>query len=145
MSAARILVILVLGTLLCLSRADAGNAGCPDVLRKVNGHISTRRGEPADLSQIARDLGTSIPWVEHCLQIYGRRAKRPGLESAEERESMMEAVESEEPEESASEDTEEGGARERPPHPQRPRYQDYHFTPTPELGYREPLSGFESP
>lgn len=145
MTLSRIFVAATLLVLLSWSPTQAGNVGCSEIMKRTNRHVSTGRGEPADISLIARELDTSIPWVEHCMRMYGRRAKRPGLESPEEREKLLEAREADEPEESAREDIEEGGARERPERPIKPRYMDYRFTPTPELGYRQRLDGFQGP
>ncbi len=114
--------------------ARAGQVPCSEVMRASNAQVSKDHGRSADLSEISKRLGTSVAWVERCMQVYGRRPKRPGLESAEGREALMDAYEESEPEESGPEDVEEPGARDRPIHPVKPRYADYKFTPTPELG-----------
>lgn len=125
------------------TRVGAGQVPCSEILKAINRHVSRAQGRPADLSDIADHLGTSVPWVEHCMRVYGRRSRRPGLESAEGRESLLEDYEENEPEESAREDIEEPGARDRPVRPQKPRYLQFKATPTPDLGYRRALDGFE--
>lgn len=139
-----IAVLLLVATFwIAVPRARAGQVACAGVMREVNGRISREKGRAADLSDIAKRLGTSVPWVERCMRTYGRRPKRPSLESAEGREAVLEDYEENEPEESAREDVEEPGARERPEHPEHARYSQFKFTPTPELGIRERLPGLD--
>lgn len=102
--------------------AWAGNVSCVDIVREATAYTSRSRGRVVDVSELARQMGTSITWVEHCLRAFGRRPKRPSLESHETREADLEALEESEPEESFAEDREEPGARERPPATPRPRY-----------------------
>lgn len=85
---------------------------CPDVLSEANHDVTRDPRRRVDLSRIAKRLNTSTLWVEHCMIIYGRRARRPGIESAESREQRLENWEENEPEEAAAEDTEERGERE---------------------------------
>jgi hypothetical protein len=125
------------------TRAQAGQVPCTEILKAINRHVSRGQGRPVDLSELAEDMGTSVPWVEHCMRVYGRRSRRPGLESAEGREGLLEDYEENEPEEWAREDIEEPGARERPVRPQKPRYMQFKATPTPDLGYRRRLEGFD--
>jgi hypothetical protein len=131
--------LLAIGLTRALPQARAGQVACIDVIKRVNRHVSHERGISSDLSVVARDLGSTAPWVEHCMRVYGRRSRRPGLESAEGREERLEAFEDSEPEESGPEDAEEFGARERPEHPEQPRYRRFKLTPTPELGEQEQL------
>ncbi len=81
-----------------------------------------------DISEVAKKLGTSVAWVEQCMRTYGRRPRRPGLESSEGRESKLEAMESYEPEESLEpEDRGEKGlprTRSKPPQLKRQRPKD---------------------
>jgi len=112
-------------------RARAGHVGCPEVLSEANRQSRELHGRPADISEIAKKLNTSVIWVEHCLQVFGRRARRPGLESQEGRETRLEAFEEEdEPEESPPEDIEEPGEREREERPERQRQVRVRPTPT---------------
>jgi len=115
------------------SRVQAGRVPCDDIIRKIIHDISAEHGKSADISHVARQLHTDIPWVEHCMQAAGRRPKRPGLESAESREERLEKYEDDEPEEALAEDKGEPGAKERPEHPQRERRQSIHIpVPTPD-------------
>jgi len=122
MRAVRLLVCLVVGVA-CFapSPARAGQVACAEVISEVNRSIRVNGGVSPELSRVARDVGASPAWVEHCMRVYGRRARRPGLESTEGRESRLERFESDEPEETAPEDVEEAGddveprRREKPP------------------------------
>jgi hypothetical protein len=95
-----------------------------------------------DISRIARKLGTTIPWTEHCMRTYGRRPKRPGLEAAESREAEMEAFEGDEPEETFPEDLEEAGVPDLKERPEKSRRLKLQAPPTPSEG-EEFLQGFE--
>lgn len=106
-----------------------GNVSCVEIVRRANAYTSRSRGRVVDISELARKMGTSVTWVEHCLKAFGRRPKRPSLESHESREAELEALEESEPEESFAEDREEPGARERPPATTRPRYLSIKPTP----------------
>ena len=139
------LVVLVATTLLftpslrLASVARAGQVACGDVIRQINHHISVGHGESPDLSLVSKELGSSVPWVEHCMRVYGRRPKRPGAESAEAHEERLEAFEDEEPEETGPEDVQEEGAKERPEHPEKPRYERFKdkIEPTPENNWEK--------
>lgn len=113
-------------------RAEAGRVACDVVISAVHRQVGILRGRSADLSLVAKRLGTTVPWIEHCMRAYGRRPKRPGLESAEAREEQLESFEDEEPEEAFHEDVEEPGARERVVHPQKERVLRAKPPPTPE-------------
>lgn len=76
------------------------------------------------------------------MRAYGRRPKRPGLESAESREAELESFEDEEPEETGPEDTEEEGAPNPKLHPERQRLLKIKPPPTPEAG-QEGSDGFQ--
>jgi hypothetical protein len=138
-----VLAVLLVALWMVPPRGRAGQVSCVQVMRSVNRHVSRERGRSADLSDVAKSLGTSPSWVEHCLRAYGRRPKRPGLESAEGREGLLEDYEESEFEESGPEDVEEPGARERPVHPEKPRYLQFKPTPTAAFGERRNLEGFE--
>jgi len=88
---------------------------CDQVMAQLTHQVSSSKGGTADLTIVAKQLGTNIVWVERCMQAYGRRVVRPGLESAEGREERLENFEEDEAEESGREDVPEPGARERPP------------------------------
>ena len=91
----------------------AAQIECPKVISVISRNTSGGAGRGPDISEIAKDLGTSVAWIEHCMRTYGRRPRRPGLESAEGRESRLEAMESYEPEEPL--EPEDRGERDRPP------------------------------
>lgn len=91
----------------------AGRVECARVISAVNREVRLRRGEQADISAVAQRLGTTVTWVEQCMRTYGRRPRRPGLESAETREGLLEKLEEEEPEEQFPEDLAERGALQR--------------------------------
>jgi hypothetical protein len=112
-------------------QASAGRVPCVEIVRKATSYTSRTRGKIVDVSELAKQMGTSVAWVEHCLRAFGRRPKRPSLESHEGREAELEMLEDEEPEESFAEDQEEPGARERPPSTQRPRYLSIKPSPAP--------------
>jgi hypothetical protein len=104
---------------------------CDQVISRIHREVRVEHGRPADLSLVAKRMGTSVAWLERCLLSYGRRAKRPGLESAEAREERLEEFEEEEPEETFPEDVEEPGARPLPEHPERERRPRLGLPPTP--------------
>lgn len=113
--------------------ATGGGVACSSVIAQINHGVTAEHGRAADMSHIAKTLGTSPAWVEHCMLAYGRRPKRPGLESAEGREERLESLEENEPEETAPEDKEEEGAPERPEHPEKERQLKVRPTPTPDF------------
>ena len=111
--------------------AAAVRVDCAEVISHINREIRLGGGRYPDMSRLAKELGTSTIWVEHCMRAYGRRLRRPGWESAESREKALELLEEEEPEESGPEDVEEPGAREREERPEKFRYMKVRPTPTP--------------
>src|SRR5262249_19347383 len=92
--------------------AAAWRVPCDQVISRVNHEVGAERGGSADLSKLAKAMGTTTGWVEHCMTMYGRRQRRPEVESADRREERLEALEDEEPEEVAPEDVEEPGEHE---------------------------------
>ncbi len=122
---------------------EAGRVPCDAVISEVHKETRTVKQANVDISKVARSLGTTVAWTEHCMRAYGRRPKRPGLESAESREAELESFEDEEPEEVMPEDTEEEGAPDLKIHPQRPRLLKIHPPPTPREGM-ESEEGFEA-
>ena len=130
------LVVVVMAILLALlvvrgvPPANAGQVSCAEIMHHVNHQISAEHGRAVDISAMAKTIGTSPPWIEHCMQVYGRRPKRPDLQSGEDREDLLETFETSEPEETAPEDEEEDGVRERPEHPERPRVSRNRLKPT---------------
>jgi hypothetical protein len=104
---------------------------CDQVMSRINREIGAEHGRAADLSLVAKRMGTSVAWVERCLTSYGRRAKRPGLESAEGREERLEKFEEDEPEETFPEDVVEPGARPLHEHPEHERQPRLRIPPTP--------------
>lgn len=117
--------------------AAAVDAPCPDIMRALRDHLSKTGGEPEKLIKLARKLGTSAEWLEHCMHIFGRRPPRGELTRPEQREEMMDAREIDEVEEAVPEDAEEPGARERAVRPARPRYIRDRIVPTPRIWERE--------
>lgn len=122
MWALRLLCCLVVGAgCWGASPARAAQIACADVISEVNRSIRLNGGTSPEISRLAKRLGSTPAWVEHCMRVYGRRARRPGLESTEGRESRLEQFESDEAEEIAPEDIEEPGEdlppkrREKPP------------------------------
>lgn len=103
------LFVMVTAAALVPGVARAGHVACADVIREVNHEMRLTGGGLPDISHIAKEIGSTPAWVERCLQVYGRRAKRPDRQAPENREAQVERYESEEPEESASEDLEEQG------------------------------------
>src|SRR5262249_23184777 len=84
---------------------------CARVVMRVTQEETVQKGRAANLSILARQLGTSRLWVERCMLAYGRQPAHIELENAEEREDALEKLEEEEPEERSVEDVEEPGAR----------------------------------
>jgi hypothetical protein len=115
---------------------------CTAVMSKVHRQTRLSRGRGADISAIAKQLGTNVPWVERCMLSFGARAQRPGHETAEAREERLESFEEDEFEESGSEDTSEPGAREREEHLEKEREARIRARPTPELS-EEYKQGYE--
>ncbi len=111
-------------------RAGGGQVPCADVMHRVNREVTALRGGNPDLSEIAKTLGSTPAWVEHCMYTYGRRPKRPGRESAETREARFEKMEEEEPEEPEEKGPEEAGEEEKERREKRAHLP--HPTPTPE-------------
>jgi hypothetical protein len=81
----------------------------------VHREITRSKGHSADLTHVAKHFGTSIIWVERCMQAYGKRVDRPGTESSDGREQRLSNFEDEEATEKFPEDVEEPGGRERGP------------------------------
>ncbi|HYD47887.1 MAG TPA: hypothetical protein VEB21_06040 [Terriglobales bacterium] len=75
----------------CLSQALAEDVPCPRIIAETNRRI-TRRA-PVDVSEIAKKLKTEIVWVETCLKSYGKRYRRPGMESDGGREAVLDGYE----------------------------------------------------
>ena len=87
--------------------------GCDEVIRKVDHDKSVRQGYTANVFAVAKALGTSSAWVEHCMGVYGRQPRHASAETGEsEREERLEDLEENEPEERMSEDIEAPGERE---------------------------------
>lgn len=135
---------LLLAVWLAISapRIEARRVSCDAVISEVHRETATISQPNVDISKVARRLGTTVAWTEHCMRTYGRRPKRPGHESAESREAELESFEDDEPEEPQPEDTEEAGAPDLRIHPQRPRVLKIHPPPTPEEG-QESNEGYE--
>jgi len=66
---------------------------CPKILSAISRPEDGVPGHAPDLSRVAKRLGTNVAWIEQCMRAYGRRSRRPGLESAEGREMKLEALE----------------------------------------------------
>lgn len=87
----------------------------------------------SDISTVAEQLDTSVAWVEHCMRVYGRRPRRPGLESAEGRENRLEALEDYEPEE-AMDPEEPGEVEVRRDRSKQPKFNNKKPTPSGFMG-----------
>jgi len=123
----------------------AGRAGtaaalrvpCDQVIARASHQVRAEHGVSPDLSKLAKQLGTTSGWVEHCMSTYGRRQRRPEIQPGDQREERLELLEIEEPEEVAPEDTEEPGEHEREEGPEE-RQRNLHLQPTPK---RDPFLG----
>ncbi len=73
--------------------------------------VESQKGREATVAMIAKHLGTTQMWVAQCMRAYGRRVPA-NLENTQ-NEDVVEEFEEQEPEESATEDLTEPGARER--------------------------------
>ena len=122
--------------------AQARRVPCTEVMSKVHRQVRLSRGRAADISDVAKQLGTNVPWVERCMLSYGQRAERPGHETAEAREERLESFEEDEFEEAGPEDISEPGAREREEHAEKERAARIKARPTPEL-FEEYKEGYE--
>jgi hypothetical protein len=94
-------------------RAAQRRVPCDQVTSRLDRDINVREGQTVDMSVLAKKLGTSVVWVERCMLAYGRRARRPGAESSESKEQLLESLEQGEPEERGPEDIREAGASSR--------------------------------
>ena len=98
-----------------------GQIPCERIISKVDqnlrplkgraANVESQKGREATVAMVARQLGTTQMWVAQCMRAYGRRVPA-NLENVQ-NEDMVEEFEDQEPEESASEDLTEPGARER--------------------------------
>ena len=126
---------LLAAWLVCTApKTEAGRVGCDAVISEVHKETRTLKQTHVDISKVAKHLGTSVVWTEHCMRAYGKRPKRPGIESSESRESELEALEEDEPEEVMPEDKEEEGAPDLKAHQERQRLLKINPPPTPEPG-----------
>ena len=93
------------------------------MIKRVDHDKTVREGHSANIFAVAKAVGTSGAWVEHCMEVYGRHPAHSNVESGEsERETRLEELEENEPEETLSEDVESPGEREQPAkekHPER--------------------------
>ncbi len=119
---------------------NAQRVSCDRVISRISHEEGIQHGNAPDMSMVARRLGTTVTWVERCMLAYGRRPKRPGLESAESREQHLESFEDQEPEEVAPEDVAEPGARELKEHAEKERVSRMKPPPTP-ADFREYQEG----
>lgn len=74
-------------------------------------NVEAQKGRQATVAAIAKRLGTTQLWVAQCMRAYGRRV--PANLQDVQNEDVIEEFEEQEPEESATEDLAEPGARER--------------------------------
>lgn len=102
------------------SRAAQRRVPCDQVTSRVDHDTNARGGHTVDMSMVAKELGTSVVWVERCMLTYGRRPRRPSGKTAESREQLLESLEENEPEEGGPEDIEEAGAPNRGERPEQP-------------------------
>jgi hypothetical protein len=80
---------------------------CDQVISQVDreGYVHGRRG--VEMAVVAKNLNTSVVWVERCMLAYGREPERPSGASAESRERRLESLEEGEAEERGPEEIEE--------------------------------------
>ena len=116
----------------------AHRAPCDKVISRYNTDPSRDSGRGVDLSAVARDLNTSVIWVERCLVAYGKPVKGSHLETAESVEDRLEALEEEEPEETSREEIEAGGT-----HP--PRAEKQRVLKHPSRSMSDRGTGYERP
>lgn len=90
-----------------------------------------------DAVRIARQMHTSVLWVDRCMEAYGRRMKQEVHNSAEAREHRLESLEEDEPEEVGSEELGEMDTQDRRelrrlrPHPDKEKVLRKKTRPTP--------------
>jgi hypothetical protein len=83
---------------------------CDQVISRVDREGRRHKDHEVEISLIARNLNTSVAWVERCMLAYGRRPGRSGGAGAEATERRLERLEEEEPEELGPEEIEERGS-----------------------------------
>jgi hypothetical protein len=106
---------------------------CDQVISRVDHDPNVKRGRAVDMLLVSRELGTSVTWVGRCMRAYGRRVKRPGVESAEATEQRLESYEEDEPREVQPEDIEEEGGELPEPPPEEQSRQKNAPLPTPKI------------
>ena len=94
---------------------------CSEVVSRLDHDRGVQSGHSTNVARIAKDMGTSVIWMEHCVEAYGRRPLHRSIEDTEGAEAELEKFESGEAEEGGPEDLQEGGARERVEHPEKER------------------------
>jgi hypothetical protein len=84
---------------------------CAEVISAQSQQVGLEKGRSVNVVALARRLGSTKTWVAHCMLAYGRHVP-VSLKDAQD-EDALEKLEEQEPEESAAEDVEEPGAKER--------------------------------
>lgn len=100
-----------------------GQVPCEQIISRLNrtarplkgraSQVESQKEREATVAMIAKQTGTTQLWVAQCMRAYGRRVPA-NLENVQ-NEDVVEDFEEQDPEESASEDLSEPGARERDP------------------------------
>lgn len=113
-------------------------APCDQIISRYDSDPSGQHGHVVDISAIARELHTSVIWVERCMLASGKRVNHSHLQSVESAEDRLEALEEDEPEESAPEEIDAGP--EPKEHEEVPRVlkNPSKRIPTPGTGYESP-------
>jgi hypothetical protein len=122
------------------AEVESGGAASRRVpCEQVIAHIDHERkpNHVADSAETARQMHTSVLWVDRCMQAYGRRMQKAVHSSAEAREHRLEGFEEDEPEEVGSEEVGEMDTQDRielrrlRPHPDKEQTLRSNIKPTP--------------
>lgn len=76
---------------------------CDEVLAAETHEVHLRQGRALNLLRMAQQLGTSVLWVERCLESYGRMPVGVDMKSGAEQEGLIDQFERRELEEGAGE------------------------------------------
>ena len=133
--------VLAVWIVLSARNVEARRVPCDAVIAEAHHERRSINQTSVDISKLSKTLGTTVAWTEHCMRAYGRRPKRPGLESAESREEELESFEEDEPEETFPEDADEEGVPDLKDQPEKQRILKIH--PSEESPDQELREGFE--
>ncbi|MFI5398430.1 MAG: hypothetical protein ACHQ9S_23090 [Candidatus Binatia bacterium] len=93
------------------SGAVSRRVPCDQVVSHIDKDLKPRH--VTDIVRIAKEMHTSVLWVERCMESYGRRVREETHHNAEEREQLLETWEEDEPEEVGPEEMSEPGVEDR--------------------------------